>query len=68
MFGLAMKGTDSHFMDIYWTAVAELIYTKYRATNVAHQTPVWSDLEASTKDHWVKLAQSSAEVLSKLPQ
>jgi hypothetical protein len=53
-------------MDIYWTAVAQLIYTKYRATNAAHQTPVWSDLDASTKDHWVKLAQSSAEVLSKL--
>jgi hypothetical protein len=63
-----MKGTDSHFMDIYWAAVAQLIYAKYRATNVAHQTPVWSDLDALTKDRWVKLAQFSAEVLSKLPR
>lgn len=63
-----MKGTDSHLMDIYWAAVAELIYAKYRATKVGYQTPVWSDLNASTKNRWVKLAQSSAEVLSKLPR
>ncbi len=59
-------------MDIYWSAVAQLIYEnyreKYRAASLAHQMPVWSDLEAFLKEYWVKQAQSSAEVLSNLPR
>jgi hypothetical protein len=55
-------------MDIYWSAVAQLIYAKYRAASLAHQTPAGPDLEAAMKDHWVKLAQLSGEVLSNLPR
>ncbi len=55
-------------MDMYWSAVAQLIYEKYREASVAHRTPVWSELNAFARERWVRLAQSSAEVLSNLPR